>query len=94
MVVDTDDWIHKGCFIRELTLNGKPLQDDRVYRVGVTQNCLENFPRYFHLQAEDCSPRRVSFSTIHDLERWFLRQQSPVTVQNMGRLTFLNYHDG
>ncbi len=87
----TDCW-NKGCKVLELSLNEQEFEDEKIYRVGVTANCLKSFLKYFGI----CPPenaRKVSLSTYCDLARWMLAQEEPVCVASDVRFTILNYEE-
>lgn len=91
LVVDATDCHNKGCKVLEMSLNGQDIEDEKVYTIGVSANCLSNFPRYFNkiYDREDC--KLVSLSSYYDLAKWFIGQEEPVSVKGKGRFTLLNY---
>lgn len=91
LVVDATDSKNKGCKVLEISLNGQDIEDDKVYNIVVSLNCLSNFPRYFNkvYDKEDC--KLVSLSSYHDLAKWFIGQKEPVAIKGKGRFTLLNY---
>lgn len=91
LVVDGDDCFNKGCKILELTLEGKELDDEAIYTVGLTGNCLANLPRYFNTYVEKSDSKLLSLSTYYDLAKWFLSQKEPVCVKGKGRFSILNF---
>ena len=89
--VDADDCWNKGCKIEELTLYGKPFEDGKIYRVGMTKNCVKNCGKYFGISVPEEKVRVVSYSTQGDLATWFLKQEEPVKAPVIGeRFTIKN----
>ena len=86
----TDCW-NRGCRIESLTLNGKPLEEKTLYRVGVTANCASGFIRYFSLSIPEERKQTVSLSSYYDLARWFLAQPDKVSVNGRGRFIIHNF---
>ncbi len=92
LVADATDCWNKGCRVEELSLNGKPFEDDKTYMIGVTLNCANSFFRYFAITPDESRRKIASFSTYSDLARWFLKQDAPVAVQEPGRFIFNNFN--
>ncbi|MBR0460179.1 MAG: bifunctional metallophosphatase/5'-nucleotidase [Victivallales bacterium] len=90
---DAEDYHHKGCRVLELTLNGKEFEDDRKYRVGLTLNCADNFPRYFGFVIAKERRRTVSLSTFGDLSGFLIRYPKVISPPEMGRF-FLDNFEG
>ncbi|MBQ9021096.1 MAG: bifunctional metallophosphatase/5'-nucleotidase [Eggerthellaceae bacterium] len=91
--VDATDCWNRGCTIEAIELNGQSLEDNRIYNIGITRNCLESFGRYFGTFIAEDNPRvRVlSYSTYHDLERWMIAQSAPIEVHEPGRFILKNF---
>lgn len=91
LVVDGEDCFKKGCKILEFTLNGEKISPNSHYKVGVTRNCFENFRKYFNMPISEERAVTVGTSSYHDLARWFLSQNRPVTAKYPGRFEILNF---
>ncbi|MDO5150817.1 MAG: 5'-nucleotidase C-terminal domain-containing protein [Oscillospiraceae bacterium] len=91
LVVDGEDCFNKGCRILKFTLDGKEISPHRNYRVGVTRNCFENFRKYFNMPMDEKRAVTVGISSYHDLARWFLSQNEPVSCKDFGRFEILNF---
>ncbi len=89
--VDATDCWEKGAKVVDLRIGGRPLKDDRVYRVGVTRNCAEKFFRYFGLYLSPEQMRVVSLSTCADLATHFLLYQGEVQAPERGRFQLDNF---
>lgn len=81
------DFKNKANVIEDITFGGKKLIGDKIYSIGITQNCLNKFYQYFNIIV-DCPDDRVktlSYSTFHDLQHWFLMQEKPIEAPTKGR---------
>ena len=88
--VDAKDCWEKGARVLELRIGGKPLEDERVYRVGVTRNCAEKFYRYFGFVLPQEQLRVVSLSTCGDLSTYLLRRGN-LRAPKRGRFQIDNF---
>lgn len=91
LVVDGTDCWEKGCRVESISFDGQELEDERVYRVGMTRNCTKSCFTYFAKVFDESRYRVVSLSTFHDLARWFLAQKEPVVAPPKGRFIFNNF---
>ena len=91
LVADGTDCWQKGCRVVSLTLNGKNLEDDQVYRVGMTRNCASNCMRYFALELGEERQKILSLSTYHVLARWCLARKEKIKTPVTGRFIFQNF---
>lgn len=92
IVADGTDWKNLGIKMQSISFNNEPLQVDKKYRVGVTQNCLKSFEKYFgeSIAIDDESIIIHSLSTFHDLQYWMLSQQDAITAPKQGERFILN----
>ena len=92
---DTMNDLKKDGMILELRLNGRDFGDEEVYRVGVTKKCMLNFKKYFDMDIHADAPevKLLSFSTIHDLERYFIEHDGSIPEIKMGRFIMYNYDE-
>ncbi|MCR4597763.1 MAG: 5'-nucleotidase C-terminal domain-containing protein [Acetatifactor sp.] len=88
----TDCW-HQGCRVLELALNGEPIEDDRIYQIGVTKNCLSNFAKYFGMPSPGPA-KTLSFSTFYDLAKWVMTKDGEIEAPKDERFVILNYEEG
>lgn len=91
LVVDGTGCWQRGCRVESMSLFGQELQEDKVYRVGMTRNCTKNCFTYFAKVFDESRYSIVSLSTFHDLARWFLSQKKPVETPPKGRFIFNNF---
>ncbi len=84
LVVDGSECWTRGCFIKSMTLNGQEFEDDRLYRIGLTANCLKEFYRYFHMNPDPERIRTVSLSTYNALATHFLLHEGKITAPATG----------
>ena len=91
LVVDGTDCWEKGCRVESITLDGKEFEDDKIYNVGMTQNCISNTLRYFDQKIESDKQKVLSLSTFNDLARWCILMDSKITVPEKGRFIFNNF---
>lgn len=71
-------------------LNGEELDDDRIYTVGMTKNCLNKFKRYFGFKIPEEKTSLIAVSTFSDLARWMITQNERIAVRGKGR--FVMHH--
>lgn len=71
-------------------LNGEALDDDRIYTVGLTKNCLRKFKRYFGFAVPEERVSLTAISTFSDLARWMIAQNETITVRDRGRFEILH----
>ena len=90
LAVDVENYQEHGCRIERLSLNGEEIDDNRIYTVGMTQNCANKFKRYFGVDLPDESIKLVAISTFSDLAKWMISQNQKIEVQNKGRFEILN----
>ena len=91
LVADGAKCWQEGCRVESITLNGMELSDDKMYRVGMTRNCVSNTPRYFDLKIDENRQKVLSLSTFSDLARWCLRQEEKIPVPPKGRFELKNF---
>ena len=91
LVVDGTDCWERGCRVEQITLNGEALQDDTLYRVGMTKNCADSAFRYFNYVFGEEKRRLLSFSTYADLGSWLLRQEGEIPIPEKGRFLFHDF---
>ncbi len=91
LVVDAEDCWNKGCRVEEISLDGKPFEDDSVYRIGMTRNCADSCFRYFNIVFEPERLKTVSLSTYNDLASWFLNNSETIMAPEKGRFVFNNF---
>ncbi len=84
LAVDGSKCWTEGCFIKELSFNGKEFEDDRIYRVGMTANCVKGCFQYFHFNPDPERIETVSLSTYHALTTYFMIKNGPVTAPKLG----------
>ena len=85
LVADLEKYKERGCRMEYIGLNGEEIDDGRTYTVGMTQNCMTKFVRYFGMEIPEERAERVSFSTFSDLARWMLLQNGEIAVNDKGR---------
>ena len=91
LVADVEEYKTRGCRIEYIGLNGEALDDDRIYTVGLTKNCLNKFKRYFGFTVPEEKVSLIAISTFSDLARWMITQNEKVEVQGKGRFEVLNF---
>ena len=91
LVADGAKCWQEGCRVESITLNGSELSDDKMYRVGMTRNCVSNTPRYFDLKIDEERQKVLSLSTFSDLARWCLRQEEKIPAPSKGRFELRNF---
>ena len=89
--VDAADCWEKGARVTELRIGGKKVEGRRIYRVGMTQNCLTKLFRYFGLAADPERVRTVSLSTYHDLTTALLQREDVIKTPERGRFRLDNF---
>lgn len=82
--------------MESMTFNGNEIDNDEKYRIGVTQNCLNNFGKYFNITIpkEDNSLKIHSYSTYHDLQYWFMTHSEPIVAPELGNRFVLKNFEG
>lgn len=90
LIVDVERYKEKGCRMNYIGLNGEPLDDERIYTIGITKNCLNKFKRYFGLVVPDDRVMLKSVSTFSDLVRWMITQENKIVVNAKGRFQMLH----
>ena len=71
-------------------LNGEEIDDERIYTVGMTKNCLNKFKRYFGFTVPEEKTSLIAVSTFSDLARWMITQNDKIAVHDRGRFEILN----
>lgn len=96
IIADGLDYQKYGVRLESITFNGRELENDRKYRVGVTQNCLNNFEKYFNktVSPDDSSLKIHSYSTYHDLQYRFMSYSEPITAPETGNRFVLKNFEG
>ncbi len=89
--VDASDCWEHGAKVTELRIGGKNVENERIYRVGMTQNCLTKLYRYFGLVPDPERQRVVSLSTYHDLTTALLLREDVLCAPERGRFRMDNF---
>ena len=90
LIADVEKYKERGCRLVYIGLNGQELDDERMYTVGMTQNCLRKSKRYFGLAVPEDRVSLVAVSTFSDLARWMIAQNGRIAVGNRGRFEILH----
>ena len=90
LIADVEKYQERGCRMEYIGLNGDTLDDERIYHVGMTKNCLHKFKRYFGFVVPDEKVKLMAISTFSDLARWMITQNEKIAVQNKGRFEILH----
>ena len=90
LIADVEKYKERGCRMEYIGLNGDTLDDERIYHVGMTKNCLHKFKRYFGFVVPDEKVKLMAISTFSDLARWMITQNEKIAVQNKGRFEILH----
>ena len=85
LVCDFENYEERGCRVESISLHGEPIDDERVYTVGITKNCLHKFKRYFGFSIPEEKTKLKAISTFSDLARWMIVQSEKITVKERGR---------
>ncbi len=91
LVVDGTGYWETGGKVTSITLNGEALEDERIYKVGMTRNCMNNSVTYFGQTFTPSQCKLLSLSTYNDLAKWFLAQTEPVARPPKGRFILENF---
>lgn len=91
LVVDGADCWRKGCTVESLTLNGKEFEDEKIYRVGMTEYFVSNMLRYFSMPLDEGRVKLLSLSAIYDLAGWCLKQPGKIPAPEAGRFILRNF---
>ena len=90
LIADLERYKERGCRMEYIGLNGEPLDDERIYTVGMTKNCLNKFKRYFGFKVPGDRVSLTAVSTFSDLARWMISQNEKIAVKNKGRFEMLH----
>ena len=90
LIADIENYKERGCRMTYIGLNGEELQDEKVYTVGMTNNCANKFIRYFGFDIPEEKISLVSISTFSDLAKWMLSQKELVKIEGKGRFEILH----
>ena len=90
LIVDVEKYKERGCRMEYIGLDGEPLDDERVYTVGMTKNCLNKFKRYFGFAIAEEKVSLTAISTFSDLARWMITQNKKISVCDKGRFEMLH----
>jgi 5'-nucleotidase len=90
LIADMEKYKERGCRMEYIGLNGKELDDNRVYTVGLTKNCLRKFKRYFGFAVPEERVSLIAVSTFSDLARWLIMQNEKISVRDRGRFHILH----
>jgi hypothetical protein len=85
LIADLERYREQGCRMEYIGLNGEEIDDERLYTVGMTKNCLNKFKRYFGFAVPEEKASLVAISTFSDLTRWMITQNEPISVHAKGR---------
>ena len=96
LIADMEKYKERGCRMEYIGLNGEALEDERIYNVGMTKNCLRKFKRYFGFTVPEEKVCLIAVSTFSDLARWMIVQNEKISVRDRGRFEILHaeYLDG
>lgn len=84
LVADGSECWTKGCKVLELSFDGKEFEDDRIYRVGMTANCVKSCFQYFHFNPDPERIEILSLSTYNALTTYFLLQKEKIRAPKTG----------
>ena len=76
----------------EITLHGKPIEQDRLYRVGIQKYHRGNFDRYFGFplsEIEDTRPSKVLATSIRGVIEEYLSCHNNIDKPTDGRVTLI-----
>ena len=90
LIADMENYEERGCRMEYIGLNGEELDDERIYTLGLTKNCLRKFNRYFGFTVPEERGRLVAVSTFSDLARWMIAQNEKISVRDRGRFEMLH----
>ena len=90
LVADLERYKERGCRIDYIGLNGEALDDERIYTVGMTKNCMTKFKRYFGFKLPEEKASLIAISTFSDLARWMITQNEKIAVKGRGRFEMLH----
>lgn len=90
LVADLEEYKARGCRVEYIGLNGEAIDDELVYTVGMTKNCLNKFKRYFGFTVPDEKVSLIAVSTFSDLARWMITQNEKISVSGKGRFEMLH----
>ena len=90
LLADVENYTERGCRMEYIGLNGQELDDERIYTVGMTKNCLNKFKRYFGFTVPEERASLIAISTFSDLARWMIAQDGRIAVSDRGRFEILN----
>ena len=95
LIADLECYKERGCRVEHIGLHGEELSDDRLYKVGMTKNCLNKFKRYFGFKVPEDRVSLIAVSTFSDLARWMITRTEKISVREKGRfiLNHLEYLD-
>lgn len=90
LIADMENYEERGCRMEYIGLNGEELDDERIYTLGLTKNCLRKFNRYFGFTVPEERVSLVAVSTFSDLARWMIAQNEKISVRDRGRFEMLH----
>ena len=90
LIADVEKYTERGCRMEYIGLNGEELDDERIYTVGMTKNCLRKFKRYFGFDVPEERVNLIAISTFSDLARWMIAQNEKIAVRDRGRFEILH----
>ena len=90
LIADLERYKERGCRMEYIGLNGEPLDDGRIYTVGMTKNCLNKFERYFGFAVPEDKVSLIAVSTFSDLARWMITKNDKIAVLDKGRFEILH----
>ena len=90
IIADMERYKERGCRMEYIGLNGEALDDEKIYTVGMTKNCLNKFKRYFGYAIPEERTSLIAISTFSDLARWMISQNDKITVSDKGRFEMLH----
>jgi hypothetical protein len=90
LITDMENYKEHGCRMEYIGLNGEALDDERIYNVGLTKNCLRKFKRYFGFTVPEERVSLIAISTFSDLARWMIAQNEKISVRDRGRFEILH----
>ena len=90
LVADLEGYKKHGCRLDYIGLCGEEIDDERIYTVGMTKNCLNKFKRYFGFTVPEDRVTLISVSTFSDLARWMITQNKKISVFDRGRFEMLH----
>ena len=93
IVIDADDYKNKGLKLVGISLNGHEFEDEKVYRIALSGNCIDNFERYFGFTVPSENTMLLTLSSFSTLSNFLISKEEIKGPSETVRIIVNNYKE-